>query len=271
MVDLMAVAPRDILGLEPVKIAEGSVADITVFDPSVEWTVAVDDFCSKAHNSGFVGCALKGPRDRRVRWWRSNALRRRYRRIANMCAGAIVARSRMIYRARMRLCPRLYYEVKGFSMCECEAHNGTPAFEERACVVSNENLGPRLYKITLAAPKTAAAIRPGQFVHMLLPGFGAHILRRPFSVYAAKGDNVEIIYQTVGEGTAYLTEVETGAVCSLISPLGHGWQPSEGKKPHRGRWRGRRAFVHVHRAARARRPRGRSCAWCPNCQHDGDA
>ena len=64
---------------------------------------------------------------------------------------------------------------------------------------------------------------------MLLPGFGAHILRRPFSVYAAKGDNVEIIYQTVGEGTAYLTEVETGAVCSLISPLGHGWQPSEGK------------------------------------------
>ena len=114
-------------------------------------------------------------------------------------------------------------------MCECEAHNGTPAFEERACVVSNENLGPRLYKITLAAPKTAAAIRPGQFVHMLLPGFGAHILRRPFSVYAAKGDNVEIIYQTVGEGTAYLTEVETGAVCSLISPLGRGWQPSEGK------------------------------------------
>ena len=60
MVDLMAVAPRDILGLEPVKIAEGSVADITVFDPSVEWTVAVDGFCSKAHNSGFVGCALKG-------------------------------------------------------------------------------------------------------------------------------------------------------------------------------------------------------------------
>ena len=118
-------------------------------------------------------------------------------------------------------------------MCECEAHNGTPAFEERACVVSNENLGPRLYKITLAAPKTAAAIRPGQFVHMLLPGFGAHILRRPFSVYAAKGDNVEIIYQTVGEGTAYLTEVERG------------------QEPHCGRRRGCRAFVHVYRAARS--------------------
>lgn len=156
-------------------------------------------------------------------------------------------------------------------MCECEAHNGTPAFEERACVVSNENLGPRLYKITLAAPKTAAAIRPGQFVHMLLPGFGAHILRRPFSVYAAKGDNVEIIYQTVGEGTAYLTEVETGAVCSLISPLGHGWQPSEGKSLIVGGGVGAAPLFMFTEQLVREGPRGRSCAWCPNCQHDGDA
>ncbi len=60
MVDLMAVAPRDILGLEPVKIAPGCAADITVFDPAVEWTVAEDDFCSKAHNSGFIGASLVG-------------------------------------------------------------------------------------------------------------------------------------------------------------------------------------------------------------------
>ena len=115
-------------------------------------------------------------------------------------------------------------------MCESEARDGSKAFEERASVVSNANVGPRLYKITLAAPKTAAAIRPGQFVHLLLPGFGAHILRRPFSVYAAHEDgSVDIIYQTVGEGTRYLTEVEPGAVCSIIAPLGHGWQPQGGK------------------------------------------
>lgn len=60
MVDVMAIAPREILGLEPVKIAEGSVADITVFDPTVEWTVDGEDFESKAHNSGFIGVELTG-------------------------------------------------------------------------------------------------------------------------------------------------------------------------------------------------------------------
>ena len=60
MVDLMSIGPREILGLEPVKIAEGSVADITVFDPDAQWTVEADEFVSKAHNSGFIGAALTG-------------------------------------------------------------------------------------------------------------------------------------------------------------------------------------------------------------------
>lgn len=60
MVDVMSIAPREILGLEPVKIAEGSVADITIFDPTIEWTVDGEDFESKAHNSGFLGAALIG-------------------------------------------------------------------------------------------------------------------------------------------------------------------------------------------------------------------
>lgn len=60
MVELMAIAPREILGLEPVKIAEGSVADITVFDPAIAWTVNDDEFVSKSKNSGFIGFELEG-------------------------------------------------------------------------------------------------------------------------------------------------------------------------------------------------------------------
>ena len=60
MVELMAVAPREILGLEPVKIAEGSVADITVFDPDAEWVVDEAEFVSKSKNSGFIGAKLVG-------------------------------------------------------------------------------------------------------------------------------------------------------------------------------------------------------------------
>ena len=60
MVELMSVRPREILGLDPVTISEGSVADITVFDPSVSWTVGEDGYESKASNSGFAGQTLTG-------------------------------------------------------------------------------------------------------------------------------------------------------------------------------------------------------------------
>ena len=60
MVEAMAVAPREILRQEPVKIEAGSVADLTVIDPEAAWTVEVGDFCSKANNSGFIGAELVG-------------------------------------------------------------------------------------------------------------------------------------------------------------------------------------------------------------------
>ncbi len=60
MVQAMAVAPREILRQEPVKIEAGSTADLTVIDPEAEWTVEVGDFYSKANNSGFIGAKLTG-------------------------------------------------------------------------------------------------------------------------------------------------------------------------------------------------------------------
>lgn len=60
MVELMAVNPRAILGVEPVKLEAGSTADLTVFDPTCEWTVTADGFQSKSANSGFLGAHLTG-------------------------------------------------------------------------------------------------------------------------------------------------------------------------------------------------------------------
>ena len=60
LVELMAVNPRTILRDERVAIEPGSIADLTVIDPDAEWTVAKDDFCSKAQNTPFVGWDLRG-------------------------------------------------------------------------------------------------------------------------------------------------------------------------------------------------------------------
>lgn len=60
MVELMAVRPREILRLEPVKIEKGSTADFTVFDPEIKWTAGEDGWESKASNCGFAGYKFIG-------------------------------------------------------------------------------------------------------------------------------------------------------------------------------------------------------------------
>ncbi|MCH4184795.1 MAG: dihydroorotase [Eggerthellaceae bacterium] len=60
MIELMAVNPRSILGLDRVSIQQGDTADLTVFDPDMTWTVKAEDFASKASNSGFLGQKLRG-------------------------------------------------------------------------------------------------------------------------------------------------------------------------------------------------------------------
>ncbi|HIS39880.1 MAG TPA: dihydroorotate dehydrogenase electron transfer subunit [Candidatus Aphodovivens avistercoris] len=105
-------------------------------------------------------------------------------------------------------------------------------FDETARILENRQVGPRLWLLRLAAPQLAAAIRPGQFVHMRVPRMEAHILRRPFSVYAADADagEVEILYQVVGFGTDHMTALEPGEECALLGPVGAVWNP-----PARGR------------------------------------
>lgn len=52
--------PRAVLGLPPAAIAEGAPADLTLFDPAVEWTVGADDIVSRSRNTPFIGERLMG-------------------------------------------------------------------------------------------------------------------------------------------------------------------------------------------------------------------
>ena len=107
---------------------------------------------------------------------------------------------------------------------------------EKARILSNECVGPLLYVMVLESPEIAAAVEPGQFVHMLVPGMGEHILRRPFSVYAADAmhGTVDILYQVVGYGSDHMTTLTSDGPFAdqveMIGPVGHGWQAPAGAK-----------------------------------------
>ncbi|NLG10329.1 MAG: dihydroorotase [Coriobacteriaceae bacterium] len=60
LIELMAHAPRRILGLELVSLKAHSVADLTIIDPEMTWTVEEHDFVSRSANSAFIGSVLKG-------------------------------------------------------------------------------------------------------------------------------------------------------------------------------------------------------------------
>jgi dihydroorotase len=60
LVEMMSLNPARLLRLERGTLAIGSVADITVIDPNLEWTVEPDRFRSKSRNTPFMGMRLKG-------------------------------------------------------------------------------------------------------------------------------------------------------------------------------------------------------------------
>ncbi len=60
IVEKMSLAPRRILGIPVPEIKVGEKAELTVFDPTVSWTVTPDSLGSKSRNTPFMGRTLQG-------------------------------------------------------------------------------------------------------------------------------------------------------------------------------------------------------------------
>ncbi|HEV2171271.1 MAG TPA: amidohydrolase family protein, partial [Candidatus Binatus sp.] len=60
LIAMMSVNPAALLRLHAGTLAEGAVADVTVIDPNLEWTVTPEKFLSKSRNTPFAGMRLKG-------------------------------------------------------------------------------------------------------------------------------------------------------------------------------------------------------------------
>ena len=95
---------------------------------------------------------------------------------------------------------------------------------ETARIVSNSPVGPKLHIMVLESPEICKLVQPGQFVHMKIPGYEGHVLRRPFSVYAQNVENatIDILYQEVGSLTTVMPTLGQGTA-ELIGPVGKSW------------------------------------------------
>jgi dihydroorotase len=60
VIERFTTGPRQVLGLPKQHIAEGTSADITLFDPDVDWTCSEEDLVSTSHNTPFIGQRLTG-------------------------------------------------------------------------------------------------------------------------------------------------------------------------------------------------------------------
>src|SRR3981081_203272 len=90
-----------------------------------------------------------------------------------------------------------------------------------AVITGRRGVARDMFVITMRAPEIAASVRAGQFVNLgWTPG---PLLRRPFSVYRADGDQIEVVLKAVGAGTSQLLAMTAGDVLSCVGPLGHGF------------------------------------------------
>ena len=86
-------------------------------------------------------------------------------------------------------------------------------------VESNERIARDIYRMTLRGDNSAISA-PGQFINIKLGGL---YLRRPISVCDCVGENLTLIYKTVGRGTEQMSRMKNGDELDLLTGLGNGY------------------------------------------------
>jgi dihydroorotate dehydrogenase electron transfer subunit len=90
---------------------------------------------------------------------------------------------------------------------------------EDTYLTGKRNLNNGYYSLTFAPYSRAAVCRPGQFVHIRLPGTDV-FFRRAYSVASAEDGRLEILLKVMGRGSSLLAELRKGDAVNLLGPLG---------------------------------------------------
>jgi len=109
----------------------------------------------------------------------------------------------------------------------CASLQTTAVLQERASL-SAEN-----YRLRLACPSIAAAIRPGQIFMLRVPGRSDPLLGRPFALYDTVLDSsgtpvgIDVGIHVVGKLTGLLEQLPLNSELEIWGPLGNGFPAVE--------------------------------------------
>lgn len=93
-----------------------------------------------------------------------------------------------------------------------------------AAVISNCEVLPNIYLMSVRVPEIALIARPGQYV-MVRCGEGYDMpLRRPLGIHRISKDGISLLYTVVGRGTEWLSQRKAGERVDLFGPLGKGFE-----------------------------------------------
>lgn len=89
-------------------------------------------------------------------------------------------------------------------------------------ILEKKAIAREIYSFVISCPEVAEVTQAGQFVHIRVGNF---TLRRPVSICGtdkSKG-TIRIVFEVRGEGTAEISQLNTGSLIDMIAPLGHGF------------------------------------------------
>ena len=101
-----------------------------------------------------------------------------------------------------------------------------------ATILSNTEVAPCHYLMTLAVSKVFGKAQPGQFVMLRPSGRGFPFLGRPLGIYSlaeqADGARIEVLYRVAGKGTKVISALCEGDRIEILGPLGNRFEQDRG-------------------------------------------
>ena len=87
-------------------------------------------------------------------------------------------------------------------------------------VTSREEIAENIFVLRFLCKEIAGTAGPGQFVNIRCGDACLPLLRRPFSISRLIGDEVELLFNVVGQGTRMLAGKRVGDSLDVLGPLG---------------------------------------------------